>query len=425
MDQPSQPLKKLRLVILGLVATLLVAGAAFIVLVISHAGAQASLQQVDVLAGSTDDCVTCHREKSPGIVSQFSHSAMAAAKVTCRDCHEVEADYPGAALHEGSYILAAPTTAKCQKCHEDEVAQFYQSRHSLPAYVAVAGSKNLSQTLLAMYQAVPEGSFTADKPRNAIAVLEGDAVMPFACENCHSVGLPAADDSVGRCQKCHLRHEFSLAQARKPETCNNCHIGPDHPQWEIYQESPHGILYATRGADWNWDAPAGNLTVADFPAPTCAVCHMSGFGGTGTTHDVGDRLSWFLFASISTQRPGWQDNRARMQSVCSECHNETFVQNLFTTADAATQQVNTWVQASNDLVAPLQKQNLIKTADYNEPIDFTYYDLWHFYGRTTKFGAWMQGADYSQWHGAYPLQETMATLREMVNAKLQAAGATP
>ena len=186
---------------------------------------------------------------------------MAAAEVTCRDCHEVAAGYPGAVEHEGSYVLAAPTTAKCQKCHEAEVAQFYQSRHSLPSYVAVAGSKDLSPNLMAMYQAIPEGSFAPDKGRNAIAVLEGPRITPFACENCHSIGAPSADESVGRCQKCHIRHEFNLEQARKPETCNNCHIGPDHPQWEIYQESAHGILYATMGSNWNWDAEAGNLTV--------------------------------------------------------------------------------------------------------------------------------------------------------------------
>lgn len=425
MDQPTKALRSFRILIFGLLAVILVAGAAFIVMVIGQAGTKVSLAQVDLLANSSDECVTCHRKDTPGIVEQFGHSGMAAAKVTCRNCHEVKADYPGAIEHEGAYILATPTTAMCQKCHETEVAQFYQSRHSLPSYVAVAGSKELPPTLLAMYQAIPEGSFVADKPRNTIAVLEGSTIMPFACENCHSIGAPAADNSVGRCQKCHIRHEFSLAQARKPETCNNCHIGPDHPQWEIYQESAHGIMYATTGEAWNWSAPAGNLSVADFPAPTCAVCHMSGFGSTSTTHDVGDRLSWFLFASISKQRPDWETNRAQMQSVCRACHNESFVSNLFATADAATLQVNDWVQASNDLVAPLQKQGLINTANYDEPIDFTYYDLWHFYGRTTKFGAWMQGADYSQWHGAYPLQSTMATLREMVNAKLQAAGATP
>jgi hypothetical protein len=411
--------------IIGLIAVAVVLGVALIILIISNAGQPVSLQAVDVLAGSTDECVTCHRTESPGIVDQFGHSSMAAAEVTCRDCHEVSADYPGAVEHEGSYVLPAPSTAKCQKCHEDEVAQFYQSRHSLPAYVAVAGSKDLSPTLLAMYQAIPEGSFAPDKARNAIAVLEGPQITPFACENCHSIGIPAADVSVGRCQKCHIRHDFSLEQARKPETCNNCHIGPDHPQWEIYQESAHGIMYATMGSTWNWDAEAGNLTVIDFPAPTCALCHMSGFGTNATTHDVGDRLSWYLFASISKQRPDWEANRTRMQSVCLECHNQNFITNLYKGADAATQQVNDWVQESNDLVAPLQQQGLINTANFDEPLDFNYFNLWHYWGRTTKFGTWMQGPDYTQWHGAYPLQQTLAELKDMVNAKLQAAGATP
>lgn len=425
MDQPSKPLRSLRVLIIGLIAVVVVLGVALIILVISHAGQAVNLETVDVLAGSSDECVTCHRTATPGIVDQFGHSSMAAAEVTCRDCHEVAANYPGAVAHEGSYVLATPTTAKCQKCHEAEVAQFYQSRHSLPAYVAVAGSKDLSPTLMAMYQAIPEGTFAPDKARNAIAVLEGPQITPFACENCHSIGVPAADESVGRCQKCHIRHEFSLEQARKPETCNNCHIGPDHPQWEIYQESAHGILYATMGSTWNWDAEAGNLTVTDFPAPTCALCHMSGFGANGTTHDVGDRLSWYLFSSVSQQRPNWEDNRSHMQSVCFECHNQNFITSMYTGADAATHQVNDWVTESNNLVAPLQNQGLINTANFDEPLDFTYFDLWHYWGRTTKFGTWMQGPDYTQWHGAYPLQETLADLKEMVNAKLAAAGATP
>jgi hydroxylamine dehydrogenase len=425
MDRPTKPLSLLRILIIGLVAVIVVLGVALIIFVISHAGTKVNLGEVNILANSSDKCVTCHKEATPGIVDQLSHSAMASAEVTCRDCHEVKADYPGAVEHEGSYVLAAPTTTMCQKCHEAEVAQYYQSRHSLPAYVAVAGSKDLSPALMAMYQAIPEGSFAPDKARNAIAALEGSAITPFACENCHSIGAPAADGSVGRCEKCHIRHEFSLAQARKPETCNNCHIGPDHPQWEIYQESAHGILYATNGSTWNWNAEPGNLTVTDFPAPTCALCHISGFGTNGTTHDVGDRLSWFLFASLSQQRPNWQDNRTRMQSVCFECHNKTFITNMYTAAVAATQQVNTWVQQANDLIAPLQNQGLINTNNFDEPIDFTYFNLWHYWGRTTKFGLWMQGPDYSQWHGAYPLMQTMADLRAMVNAKLQAAGATP
>ena len=179
------------------------------------------------------------------------------------------------------------------------------------------------------------------------------------------------------------------------------------------------------GYTWNWEAEAGNLSVTDFPAPTCALCHMSGFGTTGTTHDVGDRLSWFLFASLSQPRPSWQDNRARMQSICFECHNENFINDLYAAADAATLHVNDWVQESNDIMTPLQEQGLLTIEPFDEPIDFAYFDLWHYWGRTTKFGLWMQGPDYSQWHGAYPLLETMADLRDMANEKLDAAGATP
>src|SRR5262249_56079712 len=89
-------------------------------------------------------CVRGHRKTSPGIVEQYGHSTMAAAGVRCQDCHEVEKDHPGAVAHEGTFVLAQPTTATCARCHQNEVAQFSQSRHGLPAYVAYAGSKDLN-----------------------------------------------------------------------------------------------------------------------------------------------------------------------------------------------------------------------------------------------------------------------------------------
>src|SRR5512133_2596493 len=398
--------------VIGLVTVAVLAGVIFIFRLTSAPAIQKSAEiRQDALANSTDSCVTCHKNTSPGIVHQFSSSSMAAAKVTCRNCHEVNEDYPGAVEHQGSYIQKIPTTATCQNCHQAEVAQYYQSRHSLPAYVAVAGSKDLSPAMLAAYQAIPEGTFAPDKARNVLAAMEGPDVTRFACDTCHSVGKPAEDGSVGRCQSCHIRHEFSLEQARKPETCNYCHIGPDHPQWEIYQESPHGIAYATRGDTWNWEAETGTLNSADFPAPTCSTCHFSGFGGTGTTHDTGDRLSWYLFAPTSERRPAWQDNMARMQSVCYECHNKNFIDNFYTDADKLTVQVNAWVKESNDIMQPLKDQNLITATQFDEPIEYEAYELWHHWGRTTKFGAWMQGPDYTQWHGAYEVIKALSTLR--------------
>lgn len=423
-DRTKNIIQSSRILIIGLAAVILVLGLALVALVIGRGAAAPAAQpdeRVNALANSQDACVTCHANTTPGIVEQYGHSSMAAAEVSCRDCHAVEASYPGAVEHEGSYVLRSPTTAMCEKCHAAEVAQFNQSRHGLPAYVAMTGTAGLSDEHLAMYEAIPEGGFAPDRMRNALFAIEGPAVTRFACEDCHNVGKPNVDGSVGQCQKCHLRHEFSLEQARKPETCNHCHIGPDHPQWEIYQESPHGIAYATGGQRWHWEAEPGTLTVNDFPAPTCATCHMSGFGASGTTHDVGDRLTWFLFAPISERRPSWQDNKVRMQNTCRECHNSEFIETFYTDADALTDAINGWVIESNEMIAPLQEQGLLTAEPFDEPIDFTHFNLWHHWGRTAKFGAWMQGPDYVQWHGAYEILHEMAELKEQVENKLAEA----
>ena len=40
-----------------------------------------------------------------------------------------------------------------------------------------------------------------------------------------------------------------------------------------------------------------------------------------------------------------------------------------------------------------------------------------------KFGTWMQGPDYSQWHGAYEVLRELAELEHMADEKLtEAAG---
>ncbi len=378
--------------------------------------------RMDWLADSLNPCVICHRVMTPGIVQQFSYSTMAAAGNTCLDCHEVKADHPEAEAHQGFFRIIQPTPLMCQSCHETEVAQFYQSRHALPAYAAMKGTQDLTEEHLEMYESIPEGGFAPDKERNALYVLEGDDITRFACEVCHNIGQPQADGSIGQCQDCHQRHTFSLEQVRRPETCNACHIGPDHPQWEIYQESGHGIAYATDGHNWNWEADSDTLSVRDIPAATCATCHQSSLGDFESTHDVGERLTWYLFASISERRPDWQENQYRMQSVCQQCHNDNFIDEFYADADKATEAVNDWVTESDEIIAALKDEGLLTDAPFDELIDFIYFELWHHWGRTTKFGAWMQGADYTQWHGAYEILRDLAELEEMANQKYKDAG---
>lgn len=418
MEENASSKGNSRVLVVSLIGVIIVLGLGIVILAVGGSRSPSADARVNALANSNDDCVVCHTRTTPGIVDQYGHSSMAAAEVTCRDCHEVEGGYPGAVAHEDTFVLQSPTTAMCQACHENEVAQFHQSRHSLPAYIAFAGAQDLSAEHLAMYEAIPEGSFNPDKTRNAIFEMEGPDVTRFTCEACHNIGKPAADGSVGECQQCHLRHEFSLEQVRKPETCNACHIGPDHPQYEIYVESPHGIAYLTGGDDWNWEAEPGTLDTIDFPAPTCATCHLSGFGGAATTHDVGERLTWYLFAPVSERRPAWQDNKVRMQSVCGECHNDNFVAQFYEDGDKLVAAVNDWVFESREIIAPLQDKGLLTDAPFDEPIDFVFFELWHHWGRTTKFGAWMQGPDYSQWHGAYEVLSDLAELQDLVDEKL-------
>ena len=90
------------------------------------------------------------------------------------------------------------------------------------------------------------------------------------------IGRLNLDGSRGSCSACHSRHDFSPRRARQPENCGKCHLGPDHPQKEIYEESKHGVAYRDLKDDMNLDAEDWVLGVDYAAAPTCATCHMSG-----------------------------------------------------------------------------------------------------------------------------------------------------
>ena len=204
---PQRKWQTWRLLIIGFAAVVVLVGLVFVVATITNASQPASEEErVNALANSDDECVVCHSRTTPGIGEQYGVSTMAVADVACVDCHEVEADYPGGVEHEGVYILPSPSTAMCERCHTTEVAQYNQSRHGLPAYVAYAGTEPLTGEQLALYQSIDE--ITApDRQRNALYELEGPAITRFTCEVRHNVGKPHADESVGQCQKCHLRRQ--------------------------------------------------------------------------------------------------------------------------------------------------------------------------------------------------------------------------
>lgn len=48
---------------------------------------------------------------------------------------------------------------------------------------------------------------------------------------------------------------------------------------------------------------------------------------------------------------------------------------------------------------------------FDEPIEYLYFDMWHYDGRTARHGAFMGGADFVQRHGAYQLTAKLTELR--------------
>jgi hypothetical protein len=46
---------------------------------------------------------------------------------------------------------------------------------------------------------------------------------------------------------------------------------------------------------------------------------------------------------------------------------------------------------------------LRKAVKFSNPIDFTWFELWHHEGRRARHGAAMNGPDWTHWHGTYEL----------------------
>lgn len=357
-------------------------------------------------AGNGGSCLSCHNQATPGVVKQYGESKHAANKVSCLDCHRGDPGGKQTANHYGNLIVFRPTPLNCSRCHPAEAQQFDHSRHSAPAWYAQTGATAFTDEQLKRYGLSSTGKY------NDLYHLESPDVTKMGCEVCHSIGKPNADGSFGDCSKCHLTHAFSLAQARKPEICGSCHLGPDHPQKEIYEESLHGVQYADKGSTWDWNAPPGTLSSKNFGAPTCATCHISAFGAAPGTHDVGERLSWKLTPAQAEKRTDWQTHRMNMETVCLECHAKSFVQTMYTNADKVVLQGNANIATAQSIIKKLKDEKLIPSAPFSSSFDFKGFEIWHHEGRRMRFGAFMNGPDYVQWHGIYEQLLDLTELKE-------------
>src|SRR5262252_6500030 len=211
-------------------------------------------------------CIACHQTgTAPLAVQQWAVSRHAQVGIGCYECHQADKARPDAFDHYSYSISVMVTPKSCGACHAQQTDEFQASHH------AQAG-----QILGSLDNVLGED-------------VEGPAAAAMGCKKCHGsevkvlgkgkldpatwpnegIGRLNPDGSKGSCSVCHSRHTFSLAIARQPESCGYCHLGPDHPQAEIYDESKHGVTYRTLISKMNLTSSTWVLGKDYNVAPTC------------------------------------------------------------------------------------------------------------------------------------------------------------
>ncbi|MGE4292724.1 MAG: multiheme c-type cytochrome [Desulfovibrio sp.] len=370
-------------------------------------------------------CIECHKQESPGIFADWAMSRHASAGITCLDCHQAQpGDKDISQEHfkqyersdtkwgQGEYKIAIAgvvTPKDCSRCHPDEAIQYSRSKHA-----------NTLEVIWKIDPWLNNGMNNAVERASGCYVCHGTVLKqdangkldPLTWPNV-GVGRVNMDGSLGSCTSCHTRHRFSVMEARKPEACGQCHLGPDHPQIEIYMESKHGDIYTAFGDQYNWDAAPGTWTPGvDYRGPTCASCHMSGAGPVMTSHDVTERLSWELQAPLTIRpqdftafpaKTDWQKERSKMQDICNQCHSKTWTESHYAKLDQAVENYNeVYFKPAKAMLDKLYEAKVLdKTKFFDEELEVQYYELWHHEGRRARMGTAMMAPDYAWWHGFY------------------------
>jgi hydroxylamine dehydrogenase len=429
----------------------------------------------------SEPCLTCHEQGSPGLVSHWKGSAHARAQVGCFDCHQAKKGEPDAFEHEGEVVATIVTPRDCARCHKGEDAQFEGSHHAKAGNILASLDNTLAETVEGAR--VPFNPHSPTPGKVTDPKVNGLASVQSGCMQCHGAkvalmtkeggtvtvddlkpgpdGMPTntallakiardadgrpifstgswpntgigrlnLDGSLGSCTACHSRHDFSARRARQPENCGKCHLGPDHPQKEIYDESKHGVAYRDLKDQLNLGSKSWILGQDYSQAPTCATCHMSATAsGLKVTHDPAERISWTNRPPVSlvmdtdaarqvvTEADAEKRKalvvdsadakRNRMKLVCGTCHTSNYVGSFYKQYDDLVILFNEkFAKPGTAIMAELTKQGLITKKPFDEPIEWTWYYLWHHEGRRARHGAAMMAPDYTHWHGMFEVSE--------------------
>ncbi|OGD20004.1 MAG: cytochrome C [Candidatus Aminicenantes bacterium RBG_16_63_16] len=379
-------------------------------------------------------CVDCHKKTTPNIVSDWQLSKHSQNSVECSTCHGEK--------HTTATDFAAaeiPTPDTCAKCHDDKVAQFKKGKHAF-AWAAM--------------KAMPTAH------AQPVALMEGMK----GCGGCHKLGLKSEADladlrkagsGFGRasCDACHTRHTFALAEARSPQACQTCHMGFDHPQWEMYSASKHGVRYLLKQS---------GVLPQTAAAPTCQSCHMqngdhevrTAWGFLAVRLPMPEDKAWAADRAVILQALGvldpegkptarldvvkaadvarltqesWQAQRDKMVGICHQCHSVNFAKGELAKGDDMIKAADSLMAEAIRTVAGLYGDGILpKPAGYAYPFPdlLTFHDapteieqelfVMYLEHRMRAFqGTFHANPDYAIWYGWSELKRSLGRISNL------------
>jgi len=380
------------------------------------------------------ECVQCHREETPNIVSDWQVSKHSKEGVGCAECHGAEHTSAGDVSK-----ARIPTPDSCGSCHETQVEQYKGGKHAM-AWAAM--------------KAMPTAHW------QPMALTEGMK----GCGGCHKIGLKSETElrelkkegagfGTASCDACHTRHIFSVKEAAQPQACRTCHMGIDHPQWEMFSSSKHGVRFLLK---------QGGILPETVAAPACQTCHMQegnhavrtawGFlavrlpmpdddqwasdratilQGLGVLDPEGNptaRLDVVKAADVARlTQEDWQRERDKMIETCNRCHSVNFAKGELEKGDQMIREADRLMSEAIRIVAGLYKDGLLPKAEsyaYAFPDLLTFHDaptvieqrlfLMFLKHRMRTFqGAFHANPDFALWYGWSEMQRDLSEIKMM------------
>lgn len=345
-----------------------------------------------------DPCIDCHEKKTPAIVDFWKKSAHSVRNVGCTGCHgeDIEAN------HARRVTVDAE---RCGSCHKRALSEHKLSKHAIGLKAGKGCTRNIEKP-----GASDANCSLCHKPGSAEPLFNVECAMFLAqtpemqrqgCTQCHMVEV--------RCDTCHTKHGTDLSLARAPGTCGVCHMGPDHPQYEMWELSPHGVIYSHGDK---------------VSAPSCVTCHMA-----GDSHNVSRGISSGLPKDASGQKI---KEREFMIDICARCHTRSLAARNLDDADRIEEQGKALVLEAQRIIEDLQKEGLLVPAPEKRPphplfdsfvigphmlyehlslVESLFFKMSKFYYITSYKGVFHQNPDYAHWYGNAPLKLTLSEIK--------------